>query len=93
MSVDSCSCFISCQDPNVAKNPSHSHEKYVAVPVNNASNNIIFLCKSHYVYCLVKELSIDNSLGNPTYTLTTLTKEEILETHRSVLCYFGISTP
>ena len=34
---------------------------------------------------------IDNSLGNPTYTPTTLTKEEILDNHRSVLCSFGIS--
>jgi N-methylhydantoinase B/oxoprolinase/acetone carboxylase alpha subunit len=38
------------------------------------------------------ELGIDNSRGNPTYTPTTLTKEEILENHRSVLCSFGIST-
>jgi hypothetical protein len=41
---------------------------------------------------LIKELGIDNSLGNPTYTPTTLTKEEILDNHRSVLCSFGIST-
>jgi hypothetical protein len=30
-------------------------------------------------------------LGNPVYTPTTLTKEEILDNHRSVLCSFGIS--
>jgi hypothetical protein len=41
---------------------------------------------------LIKELGIDNSLGNPTYTPTTLTKDEILDNHRSVLCSFGIST-
>jgi hypothetical protein len=41
---------------------------------------------------LIKELGIDNSVGNPTYTPTTLTKEEILDNHRSVLCSFGIST-
>jgi hypothetical protein len=41
---------------------------------------------------LVKELDIDNSLGNPTFIPTTLTKEEILDNHRSVLCSFGIST-
>ena len=41
---------------------------------------------------MVKELGIDNSLWNPTYTSTTLTKEEILDNHRSVLCSFGIST-
>jgi hypothetical protein len=48
--------------------------------------------KSHYIDCLVKELGIDNSLGNPTFIPTTLTKEEILDNHRSVLCSFGIST-
>jgi hypothetical protein len=41
---------------------------------------------------LIKELDIDNSLGNRTYTPTTLTKEEILDNHMSVLCSFGIST-
>jgi hypothetical protein len=41
---------------------------------------------------LIKELGIDNSLGNPTYTSTTLTKEEILHNQRSVLCSIGIST-
>ena len=50
------------------------------------------MCKSHNIDCLIKELGIDNSLGNPTYTSTTLTKEEILDNHRSVLCFFGIST-
>ena len=49
------------------------------------------LCKSHYIDCLLKELGIDNSLGNPAYTPTTLTKEKILDNHRSVLCSFGIS--
>jgi len=57
-----------------------------------APNNIVFVCKSHDIDCLIKELGIDNSLGNPTYTPTTLTKEEILDNHRSVLCSFGIST-
>ena len=32
------------------------------------------------------------SLGNPTYTATTLPKEEILDNHWSVLSSFGIST-
>jgi len=48
---------------------------------------LFFLYKSHYIDCL-----INNSLGNPTYTPTTLTKEEILDNHMSVLCSFGIST-
>jgi hypothetical protein len=52
----------------------------------------VFVCKSHHIDCLIKELGIDNSLGNPTYTSTTHTKEKILDHHRSVFCSFGIST-
>ena len=58
----------------------------------NSINNIVFVCKSHYIDCLIKALAIDNSLGNPTYTPMTLTKEEILGNHRSVLWSFENST-
>jgi hypothetical protein len=80
------------KDPSVARHLSELHDKYVVVPADKAPNNIVFVCKSHYIGCLIKELGIDNSLGNPTYTPTTLTKEEILDNHRSVLSSFGIST-
>ena len=50
------------------------------------------MCKSHYIDCLIKELGIANLVGNPTYTATTITKEEILDNHRSVLYSFGMST-
>jgi len=53
------------------------HDKYIIVYSNKAHNNIAFVCKSHCVDCLINELDIDNSLGNPTYTPMTLTKEEI----------------
>ena len=55
--------------------------------MTNMSLTILFVYKSHYIDCL-----INNSLSNPTYTPTTLTKEEILDNHMSVLCSFGIST-
>jgi hypothetical protein len=68
------------------------HDKYVIVSPDKAPNNIVFVCKSHYIDCLIKELGIDTLVGNPTYTPTTLTKEEILNKHISVLYSFGIST-
>jgi hypothetical protein len=52
----------------------------------------VFVCKSHYIDCLIKESGIATLVGNPTYTPTTLTKEEILDNHRSVFYSFGIST-
>ena len=80
------------KDPYVAKHLSLLHDKYVIISADKAPSNIVFVCKSHYIDCLIKELGIDNSLGNPTYTPTTLTKEEIMDNHRFVLCSFGIST-
>ena len=88
MSTRSTSIF---KDPNVAKHLSLLHDKYVIISADKAPNNIVFVCISHYVDYLIKELSIGNSLGNITYTPTTPTKEEILDNHRSVLCSFGIS--
>ena len=45
-----------------------------------------FVCNSHFMHCLIKELGI----GNSTYTPSTLTKNEILDNHRFILCSFGI---
>jgi len=42
--------------------------KHVVVPADKASNKIVVVCKSHYIDCSIKELGVDNSLGNPTYT-------------------------
>ena len=34
------------------------HDKYVIVPADKASNNIVFVCKSYFFECLIKELGI-----------------------------------
>ena len=52
---------------------------------SKAPSNIVFVDKSHYIDCLIKELGIDDSLDNPTCTPTTFTKEELLDNHRSLL--------
>jgi hypothetical protein len=53
-------------------NTSLLHDKYGIVSADKAPNNNVFVCKSHYIDCLIKELGIDNSLDNPTYTPMTL---------------------
>ena len=63
------------KDPKVAKHTSLLHDKYVIVSADKSRNNIIFVCKLHYINCLIKELGIDNLLGNSTYTVTTLTRK------------------
>ena len=82
---------MSTRSMSIAKHLSLLHDKYVIVSPGKAPNNIVFVSKSHYIDCLIKELGIDNSLGNLTYTQTIFTKRESLGNHRSVLCSFGIS--
>jgi hypothetical protein len=45
---------------NVAKHLSLLHDKYVIVSVDKAPNNIVVVCKSHYIDCVIKELGIHN---------------------------------
>ena len=42
-------------DPDVAAELAEIHEKFVAVPADKASNNIVFVCKTHYLNCLMEE--------------------------------------
>ena len=79
-------------NPDVAETLSKIHDKFVVVPADKAPNNIIFICKKHYIDCLMTELGIGGSRGNPTYTATTLSKEEIIDNHKSVLASFGLFT-
>ena len=64
--------------------------KRAVVLADKASNNIVFICKNHCLQCLTTELGINRTTGNPTYSLTSFTKDEILQNHKSVLS-FGIN--
>ncbi|MCU7801424.1 MAG: hypothetical protein KZQ70_15165, partial [gamma proteobacterium symbiont of Lucinoma myriamae] len=78
-------------DPDVVSELSTIHDSYVVVPADKASNNIVFVCKAHYCNCLKEELGINSTQGNPTYTRTSFSKDEILDNHKSVLSSFGIT--
>ena len=82
-------------DPDVDAELAEIHETFVVVPADKASNNIVFVCKTHYINCLMEELGMSTMTGNPTYNLTALLfKDEILKTnHHSVMLTFGISLP
>lgn len=47
------------------------------VPEDEASNDIVFVCRNHFLHCLKKELGIHSTTSNSTYSLTSLTKGEI----------------
>ena len=75
---------------DVVSELSSLHDNYVVVPADKASTNTVFICKAHYYNCLTKELGINSAQSNPTYTRTSLSKEEILDNHLSVLTSFEI---
>ena len=80
-------------DPDVAAELAEIHEKCVLVPADKASNNIVFVCKTHYINCLMEELGMSTMTGNPTYNLTAMSKDKNLQNHHSVMLTLGISFP
>ena len=89
-------------DPDVAAELAEIHEKFVIVPADKASNNIVFVCKTHHINCLMEELGMNTMTGkkskrkvqgNPTYNLTAMSKDKILQNHHSVMLTSGISLP
>jgi hypothetical protein len=54
-------------------------------PADKACNNIVFICKAHYYQCIINELGINSTIGIRTFTLTTFSKDEILQNQASVL--------
>ena len=77
-------------DPDVAAESAEIHEKFVVVPADKASNNIVFVCKTHYINCLMEELGMSTMTGNLSYNLIAMSKNEILQNH---MLTFGISLP
>ena len=79
--------------PDVAAELAEIHGKFVVVPADKASNNIVFVYKTHYINCQMEELGMSTMTGNPTYNLTAMSKDEMLQKHHSVVLTFGLSLP
>ena len=75
-------------DEIVSRQLADLHDRFVIVPADKASNNVVFICYS----CLQKELIDNNDVDSSTYQRTNFTKEEILVSHRSVLTSFRVNT-
>ena len=80
-------------DPDVVAELAEIHEKFVVVPADKASNNIVFVCKTHYIKCFMEELGMSTMTGKPTYNLTAMSKDTILQNHHSMMLVFGITLP
>ena len=80
----SCKANLVLNHKYVTSTLSSLHDRFVIFPVDKASNNIAFVCKTYYINCLLDELGLNNNQGNPTYTRTTLSKEGVISKHKSV---------
>jgi hypothetical protein len=60
-------------DQEAVKCLSSLHDKYVIVPAYKASNNIVFVCKSYYFECLIKELGINSNTSSNTLMIPLCT--------------------
>lgn len=67
------------------------HDQYVLVPAYMAGNNVVFVCNAHYINCILEELGFNSICGNPTYTQGSLSMQEIIQNHKSVLDIFKYS--
>ncbi|KAK3093830.1 hypothetical protein FSP39_020721 [Pinctada imbricata] len=83
-----CSLSVSSFLPSNVSSPEH----YVITPADKASNNYTFTCKKYYFDSQVKELGLNSTPGNPTYTPTNLSASEIIDNHKSALASFGFDT-
>ena len=79
-------------DAVVSRRLADLHDRFVIVPADKASSNVVFICKTYYYSCLQKELVDNNDVDISTYQCTNFTKEEIVINHRSVLSSLGINT-
>ena len=77
-------------DPHVVKCLDFLQQNYVLVPADKAPNNVVFVCKSYYINCLLKELGLSDNQSNKTYTPVSFSKREIIDNQTSVLSSFGI---
>jgi len=80
------------EDPSVTKCLKEFHDKFVIVPADKASNNIIFICKAYYIQCLLNELNLnDNCQAGTTYKRTSFSKDEIILNHTSFMSSHGVN--
>jgi hypothetical protein len=61
--------------PEVINELRRLHDNSVLVPADKASNNIVFICKNQYHECLLNELGLTSTSGNPIYIRIRLTRD------------------
>ena len=78
------------RDPEVVSYLNILQEQYVMSPIDNAANNIAFICKKYHVQVLIKELGLLSATSN-TYQQVNDTLHNILQQQNNTLySVFGL---
>ena len=81
----------------IIKNPAHLehseqfHQKYVLVPADKASNNIIVVCKKFYVDVIINEMR--NTDQRSTYVSSTNSHDQLIRKHIMDMQRWNIISP
>ena len=78
------------KDPEVKKDLEKLHRRFVIVPIDKASNNYAFICKSFYVSKLLDEVGVNGNL-NPTYSKTNEKIEDLIENNVNLCKRFDLN--
>ena len=65
------------------------HNRYVVVPIDKASNNVAFICKSFYIKRLLSEVGITGSPSD-TYSVSNRNPHEIIDNNIMICDRFGL---
>ena len=76
-------------DPEVIEYLQQLHRHFVIVPIDKAANNFSFICKKYYISKILHEVGLSGT-PNPTYTLTTTSKTEIIDNNIRFCEKFGL---
>ena len=78
------------KDPEVKKDLEKLHRRFVIVPIDKASNNYAFICKSFYVSKLLDEVGV-NGNPNPTYSKTNEKMEDLIDNNVNLCKRFDLN--
>ena len=75
---------------NMEHNGKKERPRFTAFTIHNKPKTISFVGKTYHIQYLLSEGDIWNDCYDKTYTVTTFSKEERVENHKSLVSTFGL---
>ena len=78
-------------DPDVSAELAELHHKFVAIPADKVSNNIVFVCKKHIILSAQWRSLVCVQQQETKHSNTPRCLGKILQNHNLVMVSFGVS--